>query len=72
MNNARLYSPREDHPLNIFLDSVHYGPSRLNQQLFVRAATNPLLLAGGASQVINSFGHQFVFRTMTLEEARAQ
>ncbi len=72
VNNARLYSPRDDRPLNIFLDSVQYGPSRLNQQVFVRTSTNPLLLANGASQVINSSAHQFVFRTMTLEEARAQ
>jgi predicted permease len=72
VNDARLYNPRDAHPLNIFVDSMQYDPDAQNSQLFVRAARNPLTLILPISHVIDSFGHQFAVRTMTLEEAQSQ
>jgi predicted permease len=72
VNDARLYNPRDAHPLNIFIDPLQYSPGPPAMMLFVRAASNPLGLAAGVRQVIDAFGHQFVVRTTTLEEAQAQ
>lgn len=72
VNDARLYNPRDAHPLNIFTDLLQYDPGLQSGQLFVRAAQNPLSLASGISQAIDSFGYQFVVRSMTLEEAQGQ
>jgi len=72
VNDARLYNPRDAHPLNIFTDSLQYDPGGQSGQLFVRAAQNPLRLISSISQAIDSFGHQFVVRSMTLEEAQSQ
>ena len=72
VNDARLYNPRDGHALNIFIDPLQYSPGPQAMMLFVRAARNPLGLAGGVRQVIDTFGHQFVVRTTTLEEAQAQ
>jgi len=72
VNDARLYNPRDAHPLNIFIDSMQYGPNAQSGQLFVQAARNPLTLIPAVSHVIDSFGYQFVARSTTLEEAEAQ
>ena len=71
VNDARLYNPR-DIPLNIFVDPLQYSPGIQAMMLFVRADSDPLELAAGVRQVIDAFGHQFVVRTTTLEEAQAQ
>ncbi|MGH9864175.1 MAG: FtsX-like permease family protein, partial [Candidatus Acidiferrales bacterium] len=72
VNDARLYNPRDAHPLNIFMDGLQNGANGEQSLLFVRAAQNPLSLASSISQVIDSFGYQFAARSITLEEARAQ
>lgn len=70
VNDARLYNPRETHPLNIFIDSLQYNPGAWGDLVFVRAAQNPLKLASAISHIIDSFGHQFAVRSITLEEAQ--
>ena len=72
VNDARLYDPRDAHPLNIFIDPLQYAPPPEAIMLFVRAARNPLALAAGIRQVIDSFGYQFVARSVTLKEVQAQ
>jgi predicted permease len=69
-NDARLYDPRDAHPLNIFIDPLQYGPNGPAMMLFVRTVRNPLSLAAGVRQVVDSFGHQFVTRSATLEEVQ--
>ena len=70
VNDARLYNPRDAHPLNIFLDSLQYDLKGEGALLFVRAARNPLTLAPAISHTIDSFGYQFAARSITLEEAQ--
>ncbi|HEV2313694.1 MAG TPA: ABC transporter permease [Candidatus Acidoferrales bacterium] len=72
VNDARLYNPRDAHPLNLFTDSLQDNPTGESSYLFVRAAQNPLSLISAISQAIDSFGFQFVARSMTLEEAQSQ
>ena len=72
VNDARLYNPRDAHSLDIFTDSMQDDPTGQSSWLFVRAAQNPLSLISGVSQAIDSFGYQFVVRSMTLEEAQSQ
>ena len=71
-SDARLYSPRDAQPLNIFLNSMQFWPNQPNGELFVRAAQNPLSLASAVSRVIDSFGYQFAARSITLEEAQGE
>lgn len=72
VNDARLYNPRDAHPLNIFMDELQQDLTGEAGLLFVRTAQNPLNLAPAVSQVIDSFGHQFAARTITLQEAQGQ
>jgi predicted permease len=72
VNDARLYNPRDAHPLDIFTDFMQNDPTGQGADLFVRAAQNPLSLVSAVSQAIDSFGFQFVARSMTLEEAQSQ
>jgi predicted permease len=70
VNDARLYNPREAHPLNIFMNLLQDNPGAWGDLVFVRAAENPLNLVSAVSQVIDSFGYQFAVRSITLEEAQ--
>ncbi|MHB8412731.1 MAG: ABC transporter permease [Candidatus Acidiferrales bacterium] len=72
VNDARLYNPRDAHPLNLFTDSLQDNPTGERSFLFIRAAQNPLNLVSAVSHTIDSFGYQFVARSMTLEEAQSQ
>ena len=72
VSDARLYNPRDAHPLNIFMDQLQQDLTGEAGLLFVRTAQNPLSLAPAVSQVIDSFGRQFAARTITLEEAQGQ
>jgi predicted permease len=72
VNDARLYSPREAHSSDLFTASLQGQFAGLGDQLFVRVAQNPLSLTSAISQSIDSFGHQFAVRSLTLDEVRGQ
>jgi putative ABC transport system permease protein len=72
VSDARLYNPRDAHPLSIFLDPLQFAPAPQAMMSFVRAAKNPLGLSSAISRIVDSLGYQFVSRSTTLEEAQAQ